>query len=259
MQVEGGAFSTPEFKEFSTKVVPFMHVTTRIEGRKDEGLLAEKGGRGFPYIVFMDEEGGVLAVQGERTVAGFQKTLADKVQRFLDLRAKAKAGDPAAQIELTLLEGDLGRISFEEVQTRLKGKKLTDEQQAMLGDVELGAMISELQKSEDEAAAKPRMKRIADTFASGRLPRDAEKKQMFLQITLSYAVSEEDPDLVEKAFGPLKAIYEQQLGNDPRVQEWARKIEDKIAEMRDAQKGSGSDSGIEEGCGEGCGEGSGDK
>jgi hypothetical protein len=259
MQVEGGAFSTPEFKEFSKKVVPFMHVTTRIEGRKDEDLLSEKGGNGFPYIIFMDDEGGVLAVQGDRSVAGFEKTLTDKVQRFLDLRAKAKAGDPVAQIDFTLLEGDLGRISFEEVQNRLKDKKLSDEQKAMLGDVELGAMIAELNKSKDQAEAKPRMKKIADTFASGRLPRDTEKKMTFLQVTLSYAVSEENPDLAEKAYGPLKALFEQQYGDDPRVQAWARKVEDKIAEMRDAQKDTGSDSGIEEGCGDGCGEGSGDK
>jgi hypothetical protein len=200
----------------------------------------------------MDAEGGVLAVQGDRTVEGFEKTLADKVQRFLDLSAKAKAGDPVAQIDLALLECDLGRSTFEEMQKRLENKQLSDAQKAMLLDVELGAMITELQKAQDEATQKAGMKRIVDAFAGGRVPNDKEKKQIFFQVVLGYAVGEEDPDLADRAFQPLKALYEEAHGKDnPQLQQWSQRVADKIAEMRDAQKeGCGSEEGTEEGCGE---------
>lgn len=207
----------------------------------------------------MDDEGAVLAVQGDRSVAGFEKTLNGKVKRFLDVRAKAQAGDPVAQIDLTLLEGDLGRIPLEEVQKRLAGKTLSDTQKVMLGDVELGALIADLQKAKDEATAKAGMKKIADAFAEGRVPSGDEKKQQFLQIVLGYAVSEEDADLAQKAFDPLKVLLEQAHGQDnPQVQQWTQRVADKIAEIRDAQKkeGCGADEGIEEGCGEESGKGS---
>ena len=38
--------SSPEFKEFGKDVVLFAHITTRIPGRKHDGLLSEKGFRG---------------------------------------------------------------------------------------------------------------------------------------------------------------------------------------------------------------------
>ena len=233
-------------------VVPFLHITTRIEGRKDEGLLSEKGGRGFPHIVFMDETGGVVAVQGDRSVAGFQKTLAESVQQFLDLRAKAQSGDAAAQIEFALLEGDLGRIPFADLQNRLKGKKLSDAQKVRVGDIELGTLIAEVDKAREDAARGAAMKSVADAYAAGRLPSGSERKMEFLGIVLRHGLVTEDPDLAQKAIDTLKPLYEEAYGKDnPKLQQHLQQVSDKIAELRDAKAGGcGSDEGIEEGCGE---------
>ena len=108
----------------------------------------------------MDAEGSVLVTQGARSVAGFEANLG-KLQRLFDARAKAKAGDAAAEIDVALSEGELDMIPFEEVQKRLENKKLTEAQTAMLGEVELGAMVSALHKAEDEATGKAALKTIA--------------------------------------------------------------------------------------------------
>ena len=224
---------------------------THIEGRKDDDLLLQKGGNAFPHIIFMDDEGGVVAVQNDRTVAGFEKTYKGDVQRFLELRAKAQSGDAAAQIEFALLEGSLGRITFDETRKRLEGKNLSDAQKAALADVEMGAMIGALHGSQDEASAKAAMKTIADAFAAGRVPSGTEQKRQFLEAALQYGLVEKNADLAQKAFDAIKPVYEELAGKDnPRLQQWIRETADMIEDMRPA-KDAGNDSGIEEGCGGG--------
>lgn len=225
---------------------------TKIEGRKDDNLLLDKGGRGFPYIVFMDDDGTIITVQDDRTVAGFDKTFKEKVQRFLELRAKAQSGDPGAQIDFALLEGDLGRIKFDEVQKRLEGKKLSDAQKQVLGEVELGAMIAAAADATDEGAFRDAAKRLADGFAAGRVPATNERKQPFFNILLQYGLSEKNPDLAQKSLDALKPILRETLGdNNERLEAAIRKMDDKIAELREPKKeGGGGDEGIEEGCGE---------
>ena len=57
--------STEEFKAFAGEVVPFLHVTSRVEGEHHPDLLEKKGGRGFPHLVVLDAtpDGGVRLVQ----------------------------------------------------------------------------------------------------------------------------------------------------------------------------------------------------
>jgi hypothetical protein len=232
-QVEEGALSTPEFKTFAGTVVPYLHVTTRIKGRKEDGLHGEKGGRRFPYIVFLDEEGEVLAVPGDRTIAGFERTLKEDVRRFLDLRASARSGDPAARIDFALLECDLGRISLTDLQQRLEGKSLSDAQRAVLAEVEAGALIAEVAKSRDRAAAQ----KVAGAWARGQMPRGNERRIEFLEIVLQCGLDEGDPDLAQKALDTISPLYEEAYGKDtPKLQQWFRDITERIADLRARKK-----------------------
>jgi hypothetical protein len=234
-----------------------MNVTTQIQGRKDDHLLAEKGGRGFPYIAFLDDEGGLIAAQPgrERTVEGFQKTLAGTVQAFLDLRAKARSGDATAQIDFALLEGDLGRITFEEVQQRLGDGKLSDAQTAKLRGVEasavLAAAVKELQTVRDEEGFLPVGKKVADAYAQGLMPDGTERRQQFLSVAFNYALATKDAALATKALDALKPVIKELAGDDPRVADWIKSQEGKIAALGEAKKEGCGDEGVEEGGGEG--------
>jgi len=52
-QVEDGVFSSEAFAKLSKDFVMFLHVTTRIPGRKDDMLLFRLGGRSFPYVAIL--------------------------------------------------------------------------------------------------------------------------------------------------------------------------------------------------------------
>ena len=64
--MEDGVLRTDEFKKFSEDYVMFLHITTRIEGRENDGLLGDVGGTGFPTLVVLDATGSVIAKHGRR-------------------------------------------------------------------------------------------------------------------------------------------------------------------------------------------------
>jgi hypothetical protein len=200
----------------------------------------------------MDDGGGIVAVHQLRemadlSVAAFEKTYKGPVQHFLDLRAKAQSGDAAAQVEFTLLEGQLNRIGFDEASNRLDGKTLTDAQKTALSDLEFAGMINALKGARDEASHKAALKTIADTFAAGRAPSGGDDRGMFLDASLGYAIREKNADLAQKAVDALKPFYEEKVGkDDPRLQQWHKQVSDKIAEIRAEKAPPPSDEGIEE-------------
>jgi hypothetical protein len=126
----------------------FCHVTSRVEGDAYQTLLQEKGGRGFPYLVWMDAEGNVLAKQGDRSVEGFDKTR-KTLQAFLPLEAKAAKGDKEAGVDALIAGIELGRYDADQAKERL-GKLGTipaDKQKAIDGllvNLEVDGMMAEV-------------------------------------------------------------------------------------------------------------------
>ncbi|MGH7152014.1 MAG: hypothetical protein ACREIU_15020, partial [Planctomycetota bacterium] len=65
-------------------MVLFLHNTSRLKEEPYPELLREKGGRGFPYLVFLDSDGGVIARHdARRTVEDFRATKA-RAETYLD-------------------------------------------------------------------------------------------------------------------------------------------------------------------------------
>lgn len=58
--MEGGPFQQEWWFEEAKGFVPYLNVTARWEGAPDQGLLSEKGGRGFPYCAIMNADGEVI-------------------------------------------------------------------------------------------------------------------------------------------------------------------------------------------------------
>ncbi len=91
-----------------------MHVTTRIPGRKYDGLLKENGFRGFPTLCFMDADGNVLLSRVDRTIAGFEAGK-KRVEHYLELARRAAAGDTSVAKTLLLTRIELRNIRYDEV------------------------------------------------------------------------------------------------------------------------------------------------
>lgn len=95
----------------------FCHVTSLVDGDPHQGLLREKGGTGFPYLIWMDADGNIAARQRERSVEGFQQTLATLL-RVCQLEAEAAAGDRQAAVEALISGLRIGRYDFEQAKAR---------------------------------------------------------------------------------------------------------------------------------------------
>ena len=101
-------------------MVPFLHITTRIEGRPHERLLSQMGGTGFPTLMFLDPAGRkLLKYQGPRNVRGFEETLGN-IDDYMVLVKKVQDGNTALAGRLLIRQIEMGMLSYEEVEERIK-------------------------------------------------------------------------------------------------------------------------------------------
>ncbi len=123
--------SEKSFTDFSRRVVPFLHVTTKIPGRKGDDLFRRLNPfGGFPTLAFMDEEARILLRlhPTKRSIEGFREGLA-LATRFVRLRGLA-ASDPGSAEEFLILRLELQRLGFEEAVAEAKKLRLGPERRS---------------------------------------------------------------------------------------------------------------------------------
>lgn len=226
--MESGALSDQEFPSFAKDVVPFLHVTTRITDHPHDGLLSEKGFRGFPSLAFMDAEGNVLARQSDRTVAGFRTTLA-AVHKFTALKERVAKGEKNLGFALLAAEWELGTLEWEPLKERISALgKLSKEDQAkadqMLLDAEVLHLSSTVRNAEALQAAGERLNAM---MAAGYAP-GPRAELNFWSILLRWADEREDLAAYERAAAFMKARF----GQDPNMAEAVKSLDERIAELR---------------------------
>ena len=232
------------FKKFADNVVLFAHITSRIEGAKHANLLSEKGGRGFPHIVFMDENGDVLAKHsGPRTADGFMASQ-EKVTAYLELKAKAESGDASAKFDFLMARIGLGNVTLAEVKKETADMELDEAQKAKLAAVMVDFEVNEIGskvRSRDQAVKAGAA--FAAMLKEGRIPSDpkAETFLRFMAFTMLHAEGSGDAALFEKALGHMK---EHHAGN-PRLKRFLDQGDQRLAKM----KAGGGDKGAAPGKG----------
>jgi len=106
--------SKDQFLAFAKKVVPFLHITTKIKGRKDDDLFNRKiRFGGYPTLVLMDPEGEILLTlhPSQRSLQGFEEAFA-QASRYYHLREASKK-DPGAAKAFLLLRMEMKKLPFE--------------------------------------------------------------------------------------------------------------------------------------------------
>ncbi|MCC6737527.1 MAG: hypothetical protein IT452_00660 [Planctomycetia bacterium] len=182
----------------------FFHLTTHIEGEKNEKLYEEKGGGGFPAFLVLDEKGDVIVKHaGERSVAEFGKTI-DRAANFMAVRKKAEGGDKPAGIDLAIAKLDLGMIKAEEAKKAIAELgEPTKEQQARLDAALLNAEVTAIATAagKDRASAG---RQFNDMKAAGKIPTGTSERMTFWGCILDWAEAEGDAAAFEEALGKLR-------------------------------------------------------
>jgi len=239
--LESGTLSEPEFAEFAKDVTLFLHITTRITGRKDEDLLSKVGGRGFPHLVAMDATGKLFGSPNDRTVESFRK-LMTVVSEYGNFKAKAEKGDAVAKVEFfirALKVGDFKKL--DEAKKHLATlKKVSKEQKTeidgLLYGLEVRDIVEPLNQNKDDGKkaelTKSVGKKLVEMDKAGHLPAMDEDFGVFYSVILSYAEQEKDIPLFEKGLEALKARFGDNLN-----QRFLSAKEQILEKMKDEKEG----------------------
>jgi len=223
--VEDGLFLTDDFVKLAKEVVPFLHVTAMIEGRKDDDLLARLGGRSLPWMAFLDCDGTVLASHdGAPTVAAFRETLAD-VTRTFALRDKAAAGDRDAIVAYALDQARRFRINSRQLRAEMAraGELKPDEQAAYR------AALRDLLFEEADHYARGEW--YARMEKDGLVPEDERQRTDFYLGILAWAEFQGDVETFKRALGEIRKLH----GDKEQAAGFFRQVEEKLKDMEERQ------------------------
>ena len=211
----------------------FAHVTTQIKDRKNDGLLSQKGGRGFPHLVALDGNGDVIAqLSGGRDVAGFRAMMGDGA-KFIAIRAKT---EKTLDDEVFLLKHDIsmGNADMAKAKTRIDAMKgLSAEQKKELDGLMLGLEIqAAMPKSRDPVEGKAQAlaagKTFAEMWAAGREPTDEQSIQPFFILMLEHAADSKDAALFSKALEKLR----EKFGSKPGAEGFFKAQDARLATLK---------------------------
>lgn len=173
--MEGGPLLQDWWKEVSKDFIPYVNITSQIPGKPDQGMLAQKGGRGFPYCIFMDSTGKVLKEARPSDKDSFTAAM-KPITLLTSMRALvAKSGNgskgKANRQNLALIEAvfDPKERQFKQLNKFAKKKSLNEEIRTMyLGMVETWPIRKEVEKANKALESAGRDQSRAEAINEGR-------------------------------------------------------------------------------------------
>lgn len=207
--------------------MPFLHVTTRIEGHPYDSLLSEKGGTGFPTLMFLDAEGRILETYaGPRTVKGFEDSLVG-VQGFLDLVARAEGGDKSAATDVLIRQLELEWFELEEARTRVQALEKVSSKQAkvleqLLVETEVRCVAAEA--GDDPARRQAAGERFLAMWKDKRVPASEAQLYPFWFLMADHAEAIGDKKLFKKIVDEASDA----LKRNPRYEKVLKKLESRL-------------------------------
>jgi hypothetical protein len=196
--------------KFSEKVVLFLHVTSHVEEDKYQELFEAKGGDGFPYMLYMDAGGDVIAKMDRPYDIDAFTTALGKASTYLAVVKKAEGGDKAASLEVLITKLETGGIKAEEAKKKLKElPKPSAEQLPRLNGALANAEVKDIVTEQQEATAK----KFIEMIKAKRVPTDKEVGETFYMTVLNYAEKQKDAASFEEALNGLKEMF----GDNPQA------------------------------------------
>ena len=230
-EFEQEVLATPEFAAVAKDVVPFVHITTHLEGRDGDDLLQRCGGNAWPTVAFLDDKGALLcSVPTPPTLAGI--TAAEtQVQRWQQLRAAVASGQEGEQKALFLLELGMGNRPYAEMQQRLAPLRFEAAERAGIEQQLINLQFVDILRHTaldklGEAGGK-----FVAMYRQHRIP-DSGQVTSFWQYAFTYAALQGDAAL----YAEMLATVKQQKSKDPRLLRYLPALEATLAQLQ-KQKG----------------------
>lgn len=203
----------------------YANVMSRIEGHPDQGLLQEKGGRGFPYLVFLDETGAVVHPQpgGWREVEGFEQSL-----WALDAVASSDAAD-AAMAKLVL-----GKANLADTRAALGPLTLTEAQRKRWAVIEPPLEWAEIMgKLQDKSLSPADVgAQFVTWIGTPKEPTEGRQHLTFWHLIQAHAEAKRDVALYERTVGVLKDAYVKMGAGDERLKQFTARWEKTLADLK---------------------------
>lgn len=214
----------------------FCSIMSKVPGRKHDALIGEKGGQGFPYLVYMDETGKVIGKPTGRTVAAFRQGA-----RYLTLERKEKrtTEEEVEFLELGLAMGSLDPAKAKEILAKLE---VSDEQRSTLeaaiknaeGLAKVRALVNQLKSRQDVQSKGPALgKELWALYQEGvRAPAGSRESLAMFQLMVTYGLQEK---VVEPARAGLKELKAALQGNK-RAAGFLSQLEAQVKALEEGQK-----------------------
>lgn len=178
----------------------------------------------------MDASGNVIAKQGDRSVAGFEKTLG-LLTDVAKLRAEIDGGRKDLGLKLLVAEWRLGGMDLEATKKRAealpkRGAKEQEELDQLLFDAEILAVAGSTGDAEKFEAAAAHFKKV---LADGkRMPSEWAERPFWSLLLRKADMEPPDPELYAQAVAAMKRIH----GKNPDMAAYLEKIQARLAELQ---------------------------
>lgn len=200
--------------------MPFLHVTTRIEGRKDDDLLTRKSGRAlFPTFLILDADGEILlkldrAVlsaaigNGGPTIASLGRKL-DACERYVALRTRVAGGDASAKVDLAVTALEIGKIDAAAFDAAVAGVELRPEQAKAVVQIRANAICEALvaetrSRGQDPESEKAATREFVKLYEKGTHP-DSDSADMYWWLIGTHAKATGNAAMIERSIEGLEA------------------------------------------------------
>jgi len=207
----------------------FLNIMTKIEGRKHDNMLGDKGGTGFPYLCAMSSKGDVIAkLSGSRDTAGFAKMMGS-ADEYVALEKKAANGDAVAKIDFALLRTDLGILTLEQLTAELGDAKLSQAQQTKLTAIKTNGIFDEaFNRLRAERGSPESRKALLDLslklYHAGTHP-TGSREGMYWNGILTHGMENQDEQMVMDAI----KVFEPMVAGDARGEQQIADLKEKVA------------------------------
>jgi hypothetical protein len=214
---------------------------SHIPSHPDQNLLQEKGGEGFPYLVYMDPEGMVLSSFYPRSLPDFESYKA-QAQVFLDAK-KAHLADPSnEELKIKYYLIALKIQPSEEILETLMALDQAGELSAsdskilksVLAKKAIESVLQELYSAKDQPSEQEMTQKYGKTFyelyQKGIAP-EPELDQgviLYWQLSFGYGFAQKDKAFCQTAYEQINLI----LHGNPRAQEFLNQLKAKVEELK---------------------------